>query len=696
MMDQRQLGVIESHSFGTQLESVRTSLRAIVPNPAELSTASRDVLLDQALALIPILRSHPACPALEVECALVCNLFQLQVSLREGNCDPNCVRPLLNAVLTNASDADIWKQAYHAVAEAFTPQETISASSSSVTSSEERHLMYKAQRDFGVMYVDVPSFYEAFFGSIPELETVAQDVFNKSTQGTRPLFQQQGWAGWSADAGRSRALSWLDHLVWQVRQFAQLSRPTTRKLIVQSGRHALNFWFVDDPKAIQTGNYQWPHILVPGVFKSNPDDDKAYKAHFELARYVRKIFLSQPTRRFVLAFTLCGSWMRLWEFDRLGGIASHRFDINKNGQRFVSTIFGFLWMDDEALGFDPTIVKTDRQQYIGVKHNEKAKRLVLDELIKPAGFIGRATDSWQSLGRNEEGKSPDRNNEGELLQEATALGITNVARHYSHKTVRVKAQDDDVVGNIRKGLDITQASNYRNEPLRNRIHRRIVLRHFRKPIYQASSRAALLRALEGCIQGHKSLYEKAGLLHRDISINNLMINEASEETSFSSFLIDLDHAVKADQTEANRTEASGAKEVAGTRPFIATGVLLGLHPCHTYTDDLESFFWVLFWICTHYDGNGQSRKTRFSDWINEEPSQLGVMKLRLASDSRYFIPEMNKWFTPYYKPLIPWVDKLRKVVFPSDRSWQREDETLYFRMKEILRDAQNCPLVTAD
>lgn len=39
--------------------------------------------------------------------------------------------------------------------------------------------------------------------------------------------------------------------------------------------------------------------------------------------------------------------MRLWEFNRVGGIASEPFDINKDGARFVSVILGFLWIDKE-------------------------------------------------------------------------------------------------------------------------------------------------------------------------------------------------------------------------------------------------------------------------------------------------------------------------------------------------------------
>lgn len=56
---------------------------------------------------------------------------------------------------------------------------------------------------------------------------------------------------------------------------------------------------------------------------------------------------------------LCGSIMRLWEFDRIGGIASVLFDINKDGARFVSVVLAFLWMDKEQLGFDSTIVESN-------------------------------------------------------------------------------------------------------------------------------------------------------------------------------------------------------------------------------------------------------------------------------------------------------------------------------------------------
>jgi serine/threonine protein kinase len=225
--------------------------------------------------------------------------------------------------------------------------------------------------------------------------------------------------------------------------------------------------------------------------------------------------------------------------------------------------------------------------------------------------------------------------------------------------------------------------------LPNRVHRRVILRDYGKPIYKASSRAGLLAALEGCIEGHESL-RKAGLLHRDISINNLMINEDDDNPSWPSFLIDLDLAIK-EQREAT----SGARGKTGTRAFMAIGVLLG-EP-HSFMHDLESFFWVLFWICIHYDRRNEGRVVpRFEKWNYIDTEELAELKKGQVSHEGDFVKTVGENFTSHYQSLIPWVNRLRKVVFPNGRRWEKEDTGLCSRMKEMLREAQKDSKVSAD
>ena len=105
--------------------------------------------------------------------------------------------------------------------------------------------------------------------------------------------------------------------------------------------------------------------------------------------------------------------------------------------------------------------------------------------------------------------------------------------------------------------------------------------------------------------GHQRLLQQMGILHRDISIGNILIAEDENE----GFLIDLDHAVRVD-----REGSSGAKGRTGTKVFMSIGLLLQSDSerrlPHSFMDDLESVFWLLFWICVHYSGPGEHRRSR--------------------------------------------------------------------------------------
>jgi hypothetical protein len=116
--------------------------------------------------------------------------------------------------------------------------------------------------------------------------------------------------------------------------------------------------------------------------------------------------------------------------------------------------------------------------------------------------------------------------------------------------------------------------------------------------------------------GHESLLD-AKILHRDISVGNVMLYKGVDD----GFLVDLDLAVKID-----RGEASGAPSKTGTKVFMAIGVLYGED--HNFMHDLESLFWVLFWLCIHSTGSGENRGTcegkgRTGDWGRQIQQESG-------------------------------------------------------------------------
>ena len=93
-----------------------------------------------------------------------------------------------------------------------------------------------------------------------------------------------------------------------------------------------------------------------------------------------------------------------------------------------------------------------------------------------------------------------------------------------------------------------------------------------------------------------------------------MIAEKAGENDPKGFLIDLDLAKPVDSTGS-----SGAPHRTGTMQFMAIEVLQS-SATHSWRHDLESFFYVLIWICVFYDGKGNVRKSRpnvLDGWFKE-------------------------------------------------------------------------------
>jgi len=151
------------------------------------------------------------------------------------------------------------------------------------------------------------------------------------------------------------------------------------------------------------------------------------------------------------------------------------------------------------------------------------------------------------------------------------------------------------------------------------------------------------------------------------------------------FLIDLDLAIR-----TNDDQASGAPSKTGTKIFMAIGALLG--DPHTFMHDLESFFWVLFWICMHYDGLDEKGKVKrrivpkYEKWNYADTEELAETKA--GQISKGIFDTVDNYFTEYCKPLIPCLKELHKVVFPGGSKRLTEHRELYSEMKGILEKAK--------
>ncbi|KAF7863216.1 hypothetical protein EAF04_007298 [Stromatinia cepivora] len=750
----------------------------------QLVETSRKDAKELALELLMALGSIPLAYALKSRSgpgALKRDLVRLVPQIFSDDSNLSSCIPLFKAVDSHASDVEIFNALFGLLARPTTPPQSIppfsgsfqqtpfTFTTGSLADSSERlkntSLILREEIE-GSLIVDLPDFFNTFFEPIPKLSEIAEIVFHMCKDSELPLYREgTGWVEWPNDCQESNVLGWLKSCIEQLLLFASERgfRPdkdrrclaTPDKSIpgsVSPRKLDIGFTYGSSDEPVN-----WSQILVPGELKSNPVEENHSATWLDLVKYVREVFRAQDTRRFVLGFTICGSLMRLWEFDRLGGMASKSFDINKDGQMFVSTILGYLWMDEEDLGFDPTILKEGANKYINIQRNGSEERLCLEKLMqRQSSVVGRATTCWRGcvngdtrLVIKDSWEYEERPEEGILLKEVTEAGVENIARYYHHETLYVRDAVDDVRNNVRKGLQdasgrdpfqrrqpaisestpssatsgrleggrgrgrsgsrsrssiksiksITRKRSSSSIQMRmpppkrvcsdppvqnniqrqfNRVHRRVIMRDVGKSMYDANSPRALLTGLLGGIKGHESLLN-AEILHRDISIGNVMLNEAEDDA----FLIDLDLAVK-----INREKASGAPSKTGTKVFMAIGVLYGEH--HSFMHDLESFFWVLFWLGVHWNGPGRPRnsKTEYENWNYENTRQLGKIKSGTVLGQSEFIEEVDSNFTSYCKPLIPCIKQLHEVVFPDGKRWSTENRRLYSQMKLILEKAR--------
>ncbi|KAH7111103.1 hypothetical protein B0J11DRAFT_598982 [Dendryphion nanum] len=571
--------------------------------------------------------------------------------------------------------------------------------------------------------IDHPDVFDVFFGQIQGLDDVATAVLSSCKGTESPLFQENiGWTEWPESCEETAVLHFLHRHIAQLVLYAAEHgfRPsncrrcvtTPNKPIPRSiSKRKLDVGFAynsrDELEESSGQSYDWSHILIPGELKSNPREDSRSSTWLDLVRYAREIFIAQDTRRFVLGFTLCGAIMRLWEFDRLGVIGSTPFDINESPEMFVGTILGCLWMSEEELGFDPTIV----QALCHGSGDDVLERLPSRRIRSRVGgqrFVG--------IRRAARRRSTVEGGDRSWSRERGAV--------YHHETVLIRGKMDDVRDNVRQSLSDTAGRNplrqrathahsisspitsdtssarrgrsrsrsrhhstarkrssssvqtfvpppkrsCSDSPVkqdmqrrRNRIHRRLVMQD-----------VALANSV-----GHESLLD-AKILHRDISVGNVMLTAAEND----GFLIDLDLAIKID-----RENASGAPSKTGTKVFMAIGALYGEE--HNFMHDLESFFWVLFWTCIHCPGpGGRRRVSKFEAWNFETTENLAKIKAGSVLEEDKFSKEVDDSCTAYCSPLVSCLKELRKIVFPDGKRWMSNDRRLYARMRSVLLEAK--------
>ncbi|KAJ2914096.1 hypothetical protein MD484_g6317, partial [Candolleomyces efflorescens] len=372
---------------------------------------------------------------------------------------------------------------------------------------------------------------------------------------------------------------------------------------------------------------------IAGCIEVNVGDDDV-PVDEQLARvaiYARQLFIHQPNRRFVRTLFLTGHLLRLFHFDRSGVQYTPPLDVHEDPYTFVRLVLGMSSPNEADIGLDTSIRWTveNGRKIAGTltSRGEDDVELVYPLLdIEPcfsrSVFRGRCTTCWrvshpitgEELLVKDSWRSEDRTSEHVFLR--MARGIPGVAQMISCEPGRGETKD------LRSfGLETPDS-------FHNRIETRVIVQFYHQPISKFSSAGELLCSLRDAMEGHRQLLNK-GVLHRDISIQNILKGRPGARPGHRAILIDLDMALRytADSNEPTdwRIGHFLYQPISALR-----GRALAEPLVHDHLDDLESFFYILSFIIYAYDSQGtfHSVPDTFQEWIEQAENQRMLAKLK--------------------------------------------------------------------
>ncbi|KAF7907344.1 uncharacterized protein EAF01_004931 [Botrytis porri] len=469
-------------TFRRRFESIRSDLGiALSSDTVQIvfSTAATAVVKSLVLDLILALQNQPASrilPSRIADRTLSSDLTILYSRVDSNQLDSASAIPLVEQILRNdpdtptRNDADIWHAVFELVARtnpitpltAFeksvldTPLRSSSASQRGTEQTHDEVDQRILEELTGRVYYNVGGFFERYFEE-KSWTNKARDIYNES----RAQYAEGCWSRWPEPSLQGPFFEWFTK--FQDTILSGLGRRYyTSANKVLSGSEAdrkLNIFLTPADAVLLHGEHDWSNVLVIGEHKQNSDEDGSTKTLVQLAGYAREVFGSQPERRFVPGFTICGSIMRLWVFDRSGSYNSEKFDVHEEPERFVRVIAGYALMTDAELGLN-TFVKHDGNGKCIVARDVNIcledKPIASTKAIVCRGttcYRGRRSDSteWEYVVKFA-WPSDKRQQEGKLLKLAKERGVTGIATWFNHEQIVIDG-DPDTISHFRRDMN---------------------------------------------------------------------------------------------------------------------------------------------------------------------------------------------------------------------------------------------------
>ncbi|KAJ3008158.1 hypothetical protein NUW54_g3261 [Trametes sanguinea] len=140
-----------------------------------------------------------------------------------------------------------------------------------------------------------------------------------------------------------------------------------------------------------------------------------------------------------------------------------------------------------------------------------------------------------------------------------------------------------------------------DEPISGRIHMRLVMKEVCRPLISFKDWYELVLVTYNALKAHRAAWEHHGILHRDLSIGNILIfnaySESTKPTVTRGILSDWDLAKTKQQLQVPKASQPYR---SGTWQFLSAALQRNLEKPHLLSDDLESILHIFNWLALQY------------------------------------------------------------------------------------------------
>ncbi|TRM70360.1 hypothetical protein BD626DRAFT_448850 [Schizophyllum amplum] len=435
--------------------------------------------------------------------------------------------------------------------------------------------------------------------------------------------------------------------------------------------------------ASDCGLADYDSVTTLGDAKTDADSNPL-RDGIQLSVHAEQCFSQQHNREFVHTFIMTEKSFRVFRFDRCGMMSTTDVNFHEDPVAFVH-LFGLICSDDaESIGYNPTLYYEDidglRTRYYEstflrvLRVDDEAPRDPPSSTVATTEDPIDGDDGLDTARPCVEEKLKIRVN-GKPLHFRRGLrgrgGVYWAGEHATLGSVIVKQsyRPSDRVPEwkfLRKAVGVTGVGQMLAFDMR---WSSIVLRRYGDSIDHFKDHIQILVTLRDAIKGHRGLWDMY-ILHRDVSIANILMGVLDAPEGWKGVLIDLDMAISLLPESRN----VGVDYRTGTRAFQSLHVLKSYgyelpdpdaptvppdsqRLVHDYLDDLESFYWCLCWICFTYDSPGQpNRNPTLAKWESHDPETAFNAKFKHLAH-----PFRANHVKPWFKPFVPLLTKLHDI-----------------------------------